>query len=89
MDFITAPYIDTHNHPYIRRFQQVRLVATYVGMVMYDNVGCYNEIHTCLCTLLTIAIPTSSILHKLLAYNLMFIHYHIAKMTFNEDRAST
>ena len=30
-----------------------------VGMVMCDNVGCCNGIHTGLCTLFTTAIPTS------------------------------
>ena len=38
-----APYIVTHKHSYIgscSRYQQVRLAATYVGMVMCDNVGC-------------------------------------------------
>ena len=38
-----APYIVTHNHPYISscsRYQQDRLAATYVGMFMCDNVGC-------------------------------------------------
>ena len=59
-----APYIFTHNHPYISscsRYQQVRLAATYVGMVMCDNVGYYscNEIHPCMCTLFTTVIPTS------------------------------
>ena len=59
-----APYIVTHNHPYISscsRYQQARLAATYVGIVMCDNVGCYscNGIHACICTLFTTAIRTS------------------------------
>ena len=47
-----APYIVTHNHPYKSSSKPDLLrstAATYVGMVMCDNVGYYscNGIHTC------------------------------------------
>ena len=35
-----APYIVIHNHPYISSYKPRSTVATYVGMVMYDTVGC-------------------------------------------------
>ena len=36
-----APYIVTHDYPYISiAVVDLRLAATYVGMIMCDNVGC-------------------------------------------------
>ena len=48
-------YIFPHNHPYISRY--LRLAATYVGMVMWDDEGCDNII-TCLHIVFTTAILT-------------------------------
>ena len=43
-----ASYTVTHNHPYISTCstpQQVMLAATYVEIVMCDNVGCQPSLH--------------------------------------------
>ena len=48
-----GPYIVTHNHPYMSSCKPVLLIstaATYVGMVICDNVGCRFCFHYALLT---------------------------------------
>ena len=48
LTILITQYTIPHNHPYIRRY--LRLAATYVGMVMWDDVG-YEVISLLVCAL--------------------------------------
>ena len=62
----------THNHPYISSCSRnmylsesgLQLLTMYVEMVMCDNVGCCNEIHTCFQLVSILCLPLPSLHHS-------------------------